>query len=483
MINFKVVSYFQGILLVIESLVIFLAGIVSFIYHDGDTTLIIASSFLTGFVGFFLWALFMDCDKKIGKREGYLVVALSWITCSLFGALPFYLTGKIPYFTDAFFESVSGFTTTGMTVVPNVELLSHGLLFWRSLTQWLGGIGFIVLTLSVMPLLGISGMNLFMLDITGQPIDKLHSRFKESVKKILFIYVIITLVLAILLIIGEMPVFDSICHSFSTISTGGFSTKQNNIGFYESPYIQYVLIVFMIIAGANFSLSYLVSRMNFRKIWQDEEFRAYLTFIAFFVVVMSIILITSISTQPVEKSIRDSVFQVVSVISTTGYVTTNYLQWAPSAIVVIVLMMLLGASSSSTGGGTKVIRIVILIKNGVNEFRRLIHPNAIIPVRIEGEGIKPDIITNVLVFISLYIFLMIFGILVISFLGYDMNTSIGTVLASIGNIGPGIGNAGPFTNFSEFSIFGKWFLSLLMIFGRLELISVIVLFTPTFWRR
>jgi trk system potassium uptake protein len=483
MINFRVIGYYLGILSVLESMVIFLAGLISFFYHDGDASLIIASAFLAGFIGFFLWAVFMNCEKRVEKREGYLLITLCWFFSSLLGSLPFYHTGSAPSFTDAFFEAVSGYTTTGITAISNVELLSHGILFWRSMMQWIGGIGIIVLTLSLIPLFGIGGMNLFMLDVSGQPVDKLHPRFKETVKRLLFIYLSITSILAILLIIGHMPVFDSICHALTTISTGGFSTKEANIAFYDSAYIHYVLIIFMIIAGAGFSITYFALHFNFKRLWKEEEFRAYLTFIGFFTIVVFLILFTTSQENTVEESLRKALFQVSSIISTTGFITSNYLQWASSGVAVIMLMMLLGSCSSSAGGGIKVIRIVILIKNGINEMKRLIHPNAIIPIRIENEGVKLDVITNVLAFISVYILVLVFGIIVISLLGYDMETSIGAVLASIGNIGPGIGQVGPFSDYSQFSIAGKWFLSFLMILGRLELMTMLVLFSPVFWRK
>lgn len=483
MINFRVISYFQGIILVFESLVIFLAGLVSFLYKENDAALIISSSFIIGFLGIFLWAIFMNCDKSIGKKEGYLIVALCWITCSLFGTIPYYFTIETMSFTDAFFESTSGFTTTGATTIRNIEMLPHGILFWRSMTQWLGGIGIIILSISVMPLLGVGGMNLQMLDITGQPVDKLHPRLIVTVKRLMVIYTSITLLLAILLIIGKMPVFDSICHAFTTVSTGGFSTKQANIAFYNSAYIQYVLIIFMIIAGSSFMLSYYAMHLDFKKIWGDEEFRAYISFITFFTIVLCIIQFSSLQSQFNEKTFRDALFQVSSIISTTGFVTTNFLIWPQSAIAAIALMMLLGSSSYSAGGGIKVVRILVLLKNGVNELKRLIHPNAIIPLRIDRDSVRTDVITNVLAFISIYILILVFGVITITFLSYDFETAVGSVLATVGNVGPGIGDFGPFSNYSQFNVAGKWFLSFLMILGRLELLTIIVIISPAFWRK
>lgn len=483
MINYKVIGYYLGIVSVLESFAIFLAGLVSFLYKDGDASMIVASSFLVGFVGFFLWAICMNAEKEIDKREGYLIIIAGWILCSILGAIPYILTDSITSFTNAFFESVSGFTTTGITTVRNIEVLSHGILFWRSMTQWLGGIGIIVLILLVIPLFGIGGINLFMNDVSGQPVDKLHPRFKQTLKRLLIIYLSITSLLTVLLMLGQIPFFDSVCHALTTVSTGGFSIKGSNIAYYHSVYIEYVLTLFMIIAGAGFSITYFALRFRFKRLWKEEEFRAYLTFITFFTLVIFIILFAKSIGNTVEESFREALFQVSSIVSTTGYVAHNYLQWTPSAVAVIILMMLLGSCSSSAGGGIKVIRIVILIKNGINELKRLIHPNAIIPVRIENESVKLDVITNVLAFISIYILMLVFGIIIICFLGYDLETSVGAVLASIGNIGPGIGKVGPFTDYSQFSIIGKWFLSFLMIFGRLELMAVLVIFSPGFWRK
>jgi trk system potassium uptake protein TrkH len=483
MINFKVIAYFLGILLVIESVLMLVAAIISYFWGDSDTLYIVVSSFLTGFTGFFLWAVFMTGEKTVGKKEGYLIVTLCWVVCSVFGALPYTLSNAIPSFTDAFFESVSGFTTTGATVLYNFETLSHGLLFWRSLTQWSGGIGIIVLSLVILPLLGIGGMQLFLTDVSGVASEKLHPRIKETAKRLLIAYLILTALLALLLALGGMPFFDSVCHSFATVSTGGFSTKQNGIAFYDSAYIQYVIIIFMIIAGANFSLSYFAMRFRFRQIWRNEEFRAYLIFITLFSILVAAILIINSNGVGYEKTFRDALFQVVSIISTTGFASADYLKWAPSVLVILIMLMFLGASSASTGGGIKIVRILILIKNGLSEFRRLIHPHAIIPARIDKESIKPDIITNVLAFVSVYILITVIGVIVISFMGYDLDTSIGTVITSLSNIGHGFGQMGPFDNYSQFSPAGKWFLSFLMIVGRLELFTVLIIFSPAFWRR
>ncbi|MBA7533234.1 Trk system potassium uptake protein TrkH [subsurface metagenome] len=483
MINFRVVAFILGVLLILEGAFMFLAAPVSILYGDNDALYIFLSSFFTAFAGFLLWATFRKCNKNVGKREGYIIVSIGWVLFSLFGSIPFVITGTIPSYTDAFFETISGFTTTGASILNDIESLSHGLLFWRSMTQWLGGMGIIVLSLVILPILGIGGMQLFIAEVPGPTPDKLHPRIKETAKRLWGVYFIITTGEVILLLLGGMPLFDAVCHSFTTLATGGYSTKQAGIAFYSSPYIHYVITFFMIVAGINFALSYFALHLKFRSIWKNEEFRAFLSFIGLFTLLVTLILIFTNQGQSIEKSFRDALFQVVSVITTTGYATADYMRWMPSAIVLLLVLMFFGGSSGSTGGSIKIVRVVLLLKNGLLELKRLIHPNAIVPVRLNREAVKPEIITNVLAFISVYILITVIGVIVVAFMGYDLSTSIGAVAATLGNIGPGIGDVGPAFNYAHFNDFGKWFLSFLMLIGRLELFTVLVLFTPTFWKK
>jgi trk system potassium uptake protein TrkH len=480
--NYKVIGFILGILLVIEGSFMLLSVPVSAYYGEGDFYSILISSSITLLVGALLYLIFRKSDISIGKREGYIIVSSGWVVFSIFGAIPFYIAEAIPSYTDAFFETMSGFTTTGATILTDVESLSHGLLFWRSLIQWLGGMGIIVLSLVILPILGIGGMQLFVAEVPGPTPDKIHPRVKETAKRLWAIYFIFTVAEIILLTAGGMDIFDSVCHSFTTLATGGYSTKNASIGFYTSPFIHYVITLFMIIAGTNFTLSYFAMHLKFKPVFGNEEFRFYISFIAIFTILVTVILGLTI-TQPIEKSFRESLFQVVSIMTTTGYTTTDYLGWIPVGIVILFVLMFFGGSAGSTGGSMKIIRVVLMLKNSFLELKRLIHPNAVIPVRLNTQAVSPQIVTNVLAFSSFYILTVSVSIIIVSLLGYDLDTSFGAVAATLGNIGPGIGNVGPAFNYAHFPDTGKWFLSFLMLIGRLELFTVLIIFSPHFWRK
>ena len=482
MLNYRVLGYILGILLLIEGFFMLLSFPVALFYQENDAFLILVSCIITIAAGALLWFSFRNSNKSIGKREGYIIVSAGWVIFSVFGAIPFVITGSIPSYTDAFFETISGFTTTGASILTNVEKMSHGLLFWRSMTQWLGGMGIIVLSLVILPILGIGGMQLFVAEVPGPTPDKLHPRIKETAKRLWAIYVIFTLSETILLMVGGMSFFDAICHSFTTMATGGYSTKNASIAFFTSPYIHYVVTLFMIIAGINFSLLYLGIHFKFKQVFVNEELRFYLFFIVLFTVVITTILVSTIN-QPFEKSFRESLFQVVSIMTTTGFASTDYLNWIPIGAVLLFALMFFGGSAGSTGGSIKIARVVILLKNSFLELKRLIHPNAVIPVRLNSQAVSPHIVTNVLAFASFYILTVMISVIVISFMGYDLDTSFGAVAATLGNIGPGIGEVGPAMNYAHFPWLGKWFLSFLMLIGRLELFTVLIIFSPHFWRK
>jgi trk system potassium uptake protein TrkH len=480
MINLRVILNILGLLLLIEGFSMLLPLGVALYFDEGDVTAIAISSGISIILGALAWFLTQRGDKTISKREGYIIVSIVWVVFSLFGSLPFVLSGHIPSFTNAFFETISGFTTTGASILNDVEALPHGLLFWRSMTQWLGGMGIIVLSLAVLPIFGIGGMQLFVAEVPGPTPDKFHPRVKETAKRLWVIYVIFTLSETVLLALGDMSLFDAICHAFTTMATGGYSTQQASIAAF-SPYAQYVITVFMFLAGTNFALSYYALHFQFDKVFKNEEFRFYVGFLVGFT-----ILITSIlwfgNFLPFEESFRHAVFQVVSITTTTGYVTTDYLQWAPFLVVIIFMLMFLGGSGGSTGGSIKIVRVALLIKNSALELKRLIHPNAILPVRLNKKSINPQIITNILAFVVLYMMLLAGSTIVMSAMGYDLDSSLGSVAATLGNIGPGIGAVGPAENYAHIPVFGKWFLSFLMLVGRLELFTVLILFSPAFWK-
>ena len=451
-------------------------------YRESDLLPILLSSGIAIISGFILYIFNRNAEKSLSKREGYIIVSLSWIVFSIFGSLPFVLSGAIPSVTNAFFETMSGFTTTGASILNDIEQMPHGLLFWRSMTQWLGGMGIIVLSLAILPILGIGGMQLFVAEVPGPTPDKLHPRITGTAKRLWIIYVSFTVVEMILLMLGGMNFFDAINHSFTTMATGGYSTKNESVAAFASPFIQYVIIFFMFLAGTNFTLSYFALHLKFDKIWNNEEFKAYLGFTVVFTILIGTVLYFFMEYAG-EQAFRDSLFQVVSILTTTGFVTADYLQWLPFLSVLIFMLMFFGGSAGSTGGGIKIMRILLLIKNGYIELKRLVHPNAVLPVRLNKRAVPQQIVTNVLAFVVFYIMIFAGGTVVISMLGYDLDTSMGAVIACIGNIGPGIGDVGPVSNFSHIPDFGKWFLSFLMLIGRLELFTVIILFSPSFWKR
>nr|NQU94593.1 TrkH family potassium uptake protein [Bacteroidota bacterium] len=458
--------------------------IFAWVFFDGqhDFWPLLLSALFTLGIGCVLYYLVgKEVKKSIGKREGYIIVTFSWVVISLFGALPFVLSGAIHSYTDAFFETISGFTTTGASILNDIEAVPKGLLFWRSTTHWIGGMGIIVLSLAILPFLGIGGMQLFIAEVPGPTPDKLHPRITATAKRLWGIYVILTVVETGLLMFGGMDLFDGLCHAFGTMATGGFSTKNTSItGF--SPYIQYVITLFMILAGTNFTLHYLALHGRLKDIWKNEEYRYYLAAILVTTIIITITLVVD-NTSPIETSFRDSLFTVVSILTTTGFVTSNYLTWPGALWFLIFMLMFVGGSAGSTGGGIKIVRQLLLFKNSFLELKRLMHPQAIIPVRMNNRPVSQDIIFNVLAFFLIYMIIFAIGTFIMSIMGLDFESAIGSTVAALGNIGPGIGSVGPIGNYADIPVAGKWFLSFLMLLGRLELFTVLILFSPAFWKR
>lgn len=478
----KVILKVLGSLLIIESFFLTLALAVSLIYGGDDSIAFLISTGISLFAGLALRLFTRHTRTKIRKREGYVIVSSVWIIFSLFGSLPFILHGAIPSFTDAFFETISGFTTTGSSVLNDIESLPHGLLFWRSLIQWLGGMGIIVLSLIILPVLGIGGMQLFAAEAPGPVPDKIHPRVKETAKRLWALYLVFTLAEAVLLFAGGMTIFDALNHALTTMATGGYSTKQASIAHYDSAYIHYVITFFMFIAGTNFTLSYFAVKLKFSKLLRNEEFRYYSGFMLGFTLFISLMLYLS-SDLNFEQAFRDSAFQVVSLVTTTGFATADYLTWMPFIPVLLFVLMFFGGSAGSTAGGIKIMRIVVVIKNSIAEFKRLVHPNAIIPVRFNGKTVKSSVVRNILAFVVIYILIFISGTLIMAAHGLDFETALGSVIATLGNIGPGIGEVGPAANFADIPPSGKWFLSFLMLVGRLEVFTVVILLSPAFWKK
>ncbi|MBI9036046.1 MAG: TrkH family potassium uptake protein [Bacteroidales bacterium] len=493
-INVPIIIKMISKMLVIEGLFIWLALPFALYYNTEAYTwgffkdlnhefpALLVSGALSIVIGLVLSYITRNADNTaITKREGYFVVSLAWVVISSFGALPFFISGYIPSYTDAFFETMSGFTTTGSSILTDIESIPKGLLFWRSMTHWIGGMGIIVLSLAILPILGIGGMQMFAAEVPGPIKDKLHPRIKDTAKRLWGIYVLLTFVQTVLLMFGGLDFFDSICHAFATMATGGFSTQNASVANY-SPYIQYVIILFMILAGVNFSLHYLALHGKLKKVLQNEEFRYYLSVLFGFSIIISCFLIINAG-MPIEKAFRDALFQVVSIVTTTGFVTADYLMWPGYLWIIIFLLMFVGGSTGSTGGGVKVMRHVILFKNSGLELKRLIHPKAIIPVRFNGKSVPQDIVFNILAFFMIYMIIFGLSMLVMIAVGLDFQTAIGSVAASLGNIGPGIGKVGPVENYSAIPIVGKWFLSFLMLLGRLELFTVLIILSPSFYKK
>lgn len=482
MLNIKLILNLIGVLLILDGLFMLLGIPFSMYYGDNDIFALAVSGAGTSIIGLTSLLLTRQTKKQITKRDGYVVVSLGWLVMSIFGAIPFVIHGAIPSYTDAFFETISGFTTTGASILNDVESLPHGLLFWRSVTQWLGGMGMIVLSLAILPILGIGGMQLFVAEVPGPTKDKIHPRIKETAKRLWGIYFFFTLVEAGLLYYGGMDVFDSICHSFTTMATGGFSTKQASIAHFNSPFIQYVIILFMFLAGTNFTVHYHLLHGRFNIIPKNDEFKFYFTVIVIFLlIVFTGLVIHEYSTT--EESFRAALFQVVSIVTTTGYVTADYELWGSFFQLFFFLLLFMGGCAGSTGGGIKMVRHLLLLKNSTIELRRLIHPRAVIPVRFNKVSVPENIISNVLAFFLFYVSIFVIGTIVMSMLGLDFKTALGSVATSLGNVGPAIGEVGPSSTFAHLPAFGKWFLSLLMLMGRLELFTVLLILSPSLWRR
>lgn len=482
MINAKMICKIMGFLLFIETAMLLCCVGVSLIYQENDTDDFLLVAGITSLVGTLLTLIGHGAAKGLSRRDGYIIVSSAWLLFSLFGMLPFIMSGYVPNVVDAFFETMSGFTTTGATILNNIESLPHGLLFWRSLTQWIGGLGIVFFTIAVLPVFGVGGVQLFAAESTGVKHDKVHPRIGVTAKWIWSIYLILTVTQTILLLFGGMNLFDSICHSFSTTATGGYSTKQDSIAYYHSAYIEYVISAFMILSSINFTLLFFFMRGKVNKLFSDAESRWFLSSIFLFTAIIAITLYFT-SNMGAEESFRKSLFQVASLHTSTGFGTADYMTWAPFIWVLLTFTMICGGCAGSTSGGMKSIRLVILNRITKNEFKRIIHPNAVLPVRINKQIISSSVISTVLAFTILYIVIIGLGWVTMVALGVGYMESFGVVVSSIGNVGPGLGLCGPAYSWSGLPDASKWILSFLMLIGRLEIFTILLLFTPGFWKK
>jgi trk system potassium uptake protein TrkH len=421
--------------------------------------------------------------NDIGVKDGFLVVSLSWIFASLIGALPFYISGTIPTFAGAFFESASGFTTTGASVLSDIEAVPRGILFWRSLTHWLGGMGIIVLSLAILPFLGVGGMELFKAEVPGPIPEKITPRIQQTALYLWGVYAFLTVAETVLLLLGGMNLFESLTHTFGTVATGGFSPLNRSVGQYGSAYFDWIITVFMFLSGINFVLHYRLLRGHFRPLARDDEFRTYLWIVLFCIAVISADLLFRGNYDSIAEALRYSAFQVVSIITTTGFATADFELWPSFTQLILLLLMFAGACAGSTGGGMKILRLLILSRHTRAELKRVLHPHAVISVKVGGKVIDTRIQSSVTSFLILYVAVFIAGVFFMTSLGMDMESAMSGVAASLGNVGPGLGSLGPMDNYSAVPEAGKWLFSLLMLMGRLELYTVLLLFFPGTWRK
>ena len=495
-LNLKIIYRFLGITAILNGCFMFIAFPFSFFADEPEAWGILNGGVITVFIGLLLFFFNKPEHKNIQKKEGYLIVTLGWLTLSITGMLPYLLSGAIPNISNAFFETISGYSTTGSSILTDIEAMPKGILFWRSATHWIGGMGIIVLTIAILPLLGIGGMQLFMAEAPGPSADKLHPRITDTAKRLYLIYVFLTFLEFFLLKAAGMTWFDAINHAMSTVSTGGFSTKNSSIAFYNNiPVIQYIITFFMLIAGTNFVLTYFALKGKVQKVFNSEEFRYYFFGIFSVSILIAVIiiffkddtLVTTLNHPEIygktESAIRHSFFMVTSVVTTTGFVSADFTMWNYFATGIFFALFFTGGSAGSTSGGVKIVRHIVMLKNSFLEFKKALHPNAIIPVRYDGKSVNQTIVFNIISFFIIYMLIFIVASVLLTLMGLDFLSALGAAASSLGNIGPAIGTVSPVDNFAHLSTSAKWFCSFLMLIGRLELFTVLILFTPFFWRK
>ena len=480
--NFNVIINIIGILLMINGMLM-LTAIPFALYHGEDSwNGILVSSLINSLVGFIFYYKTKDIrTKDLKRRDGYLIVTTSWIFMCIFGTLPYIFTNQIPDISNAFFETVSGYTTTGATILDDIEALDYSVLYWRSLTQWIGGMGIIVLAVAILPFLGIGGMQLFVAEAPVFSLDKLQPRIKETAQRLWLIYISFTVLLFIIFLVEGMNFFDAINHAMTTFATGGFSTKNASIGHFESPLIQYTVILFMLISATNFTLTYFALKLDFSKLYKNEEFRIYISFVLILTIIVFTTLMLIDNNYP-EATFRDSLFNIVSIVTTTGFTTADFTGWTEFITILFFILMFIGASAGSTSGGIKLVRHVVLLKNSYIELKKQLHQSGVFTLKFNNRKVPNDVVSNILAFMMLYVVIFSIGSIIMSFIGVDFMTAIGSVAATLGNVGPGIGEVGPSYTFSSIPVSGKWFLSLLMFIGRMELFTFLIIITPIFWR-
>ncbi len=486
MIKWRPVVHVLGVLLVMLGGIFTLCSLVSLYYKEKEFIPFIGTSIIVIVVGLTIWRFVHKEDERIGRREGFLIVALAWITMTIFGAIPYLTCGVFSQPIDALFESASGLSTTGASVMVDIEIIPKSILLWRSVSQWIGGMGIIVLTVAILPILGVGGIELFVAESPGPSAEKIHPRIKETAKRLWMMYAGLTVMLAAILVFLGMTNFDAINHALTTMATGGFSTKNASIAAFNSPSIEYVISFFMFLAGTNYVVIYFSLKGSPLTAMKSEEFRTY-----FYSLVAIILLVGTVvffkHAVPVEQAFREALFQVMSIVTTTGFVTADYTAWHPALTLLFFFLLFMGGSAGSTSGGIKVIRHLTFAKNSLIELKRLLHPNAIIRIKIDGRLVAPRIITHIQVFLLWYLIIFVVSSVLLSLIMSDFNQplldSAGAVATALSNVGPAIGDLGPMNNFAGVPALGKLLLVFLMIMGRLELFTILLLFTRYFWNR
>jgi trk system potassium uptake protein TrkH len=484
MIRWPFILHILGSLMVCIGLCMLLPIGFSLYYWDGSALPLLCSAAITAGLGLVLYMTFRRNRVKgtISHREGMAITTLGWVAASIFGGLPFYLSGVLPQVVDCIFETTSGFTTTGASVIRNVEIVAPGILFWRSLTHWLGGLGIIVLGLAILPFLGVGGMQLYKAEVPGPVVDKLKPRLKDTAMILWKVYVFFTVAETILLLFGGMNLLDALCHTFGTLATGGFSTKNTSIGYYHSVYIDIVVTVFMLLGGINFALHFQFFRGKPLAMWRDSEFRFFLGFWLILTLVITFNCYGSLYAS-FWKSLQYASFTVASITTTTGYSTANFELWPSLSLCLLLLCMVVGASVGSTGGAVKCMRIMVVLKHGYRELIRLIHPRAVVRLKMGDQAVAPEVFDGIAGFIFLYVGLAALSMFLVASAGVDLVTTFSAVLACIGNVGPGLGKVGPMDNYADVPALAKWILTLDMLLGRLEIYTVIILLVPRFYKK
>ncbi|MCL6478263.1 MAG: TrkH family potassium uptake protein [Peptococcaceae bacterium] len=479
--NKKLISRALGLVLLCEAGAMVPSLLLTFYFKEGEWRAFLISIVVTAMVGGLLAVRGAGNEGNVGYREGFAIAAFGWVLLAGFGSLPYILSGALASPVDAYFETMSGFTTTGASVVTDLEVLSRGILFWRSLTHWLGGMGIIVLTVALIPSLKIAGLQMFKAEVPGPTKSKVLPRIAQTSRELYKIYVFITVSEIILLKLAGMNWFDSFIHTFGTVATGGFSSKNASIGAYDSVLIEAIIIFFMIICGMNFALHYFSLRGDFKPVMKDPETRLYIGIILISASLIAINLVNSMD-YGVGKAVRESMFQVVSIMTTTGYATADFDQWPPMSKALLLILMLIGGCAGSTGGAIKVSRILIMFKGISRQFVKLLHPQAVIPIRMGKDIVSQDVLDNVQTFFYMYILILGVSTLFVTMLGVDLISAVSAVFATLGNVGPGLGMVGPMTNYFAMPAAAKVVLTMCMLIGRLELYTVMVILSVKFWR-